>query len=79
MGNIPSIFKVGAQSTENIAAGKLSGTCVQDRPSVRFTGEAVGRLESRKVGCGIHPGPRHQEQEPGEDSKCDDIAGREKD
>ena len=51
MGNIPYSFEAGAHSTENTAAGKFSGRCVQDRLMVyqiyRLT-DVVGRQESRK-------------------------------
>lgn len=57
VGNIPYNFEAGAQSTKNIAAGKLSRRWVQDRLMVYWTyGGGGGRLESRKLGCCcVHP------------------------
>lgn len=57
LGNIRYSFKAGANLLKILLQGScLRGVCRTDLWSVRLTGEGIGRLESRKLGCCICPG-----------------------
>lgn len=72
--SFPIALKWGSNLLEIQLQGSCQGgVCRTDIWSVGLPGEELSRLESRKMGCCIHPSLRHRDQAPGVVSECDDI------